>query len=179
MPDIENLYKAYKDEVQFFLVYLREAHPARAKSPSRHGAPQRPGRGRSQRINISQHKNMEERVLAATQCVGDLKISLPTLIDDMEGTFLEKYWGFQAGTAIVSLDGKILFHSHGPRGAKPQDAERVFKALAAKGKLTVPSARTTKKPPSPTSAPAGKASSKQPGSPAPPPQAAKAPSRQP
>ena len=144
------MYKAYKDKVEFLLIYIREAHPSRS-SPSG-----RPTPNRYSRVHITQHKNIEERIVAATKCVQGLKISLPTLIDDMAGAFQRKYGGFPAGTTIVDLEGKVLFASRGPTGAKPRDAERIFKALAAQGKLVAPEPKKAAKPPSPTTAPAEK-----------------------
>ncbi len=123
---MERLYKAYKDKAQFYLVYIREAHPVRtSKTPNRYG----PG--------ITQHKDIKERVVAATQCIQSLKISLPTLIDEMTGGFQTKYGGFPAGTNIVDLDGKIAFSSRGPWGAKPKEAKVVLdKLIASNGRLS-------------------------------------------
>jgi hypothetical protein len=150
VPDIENLYKAYKDKVEFLLIYIREAHPSRSASSGR------PVPNRFSRVHITQHKNIEERIIAATKCVRDLKISLPTLIDDMAGTFQSQYGGFPAGTTIVDLEGKVLFTSRGPTGAKPRDAERIFKALATQGKLVAPKPKKPAKPAAPTTAPVEK-----------------------
>ena len=116
------MYKAYKDKAQFYMVYIREAHPARsATTKNRHGP------------NITQHKDMKERVIAATKCIQDLKLSLPTLIDEMTGGFQTKYGGFPAGTNIIDIDGKVAFTSRGPRGAQPKNAKPVLDKLIAQG----------------------------------------------
>jgi len=133
VPEIENLYKAYKDKIQFFLVYIREAHPLRRKSTSQRDDHKRPSTGKRRGINIPQHKNIEERVVAATRCIQGLKLSLPTLIDDMKRTYEGKYGGFRAGTAIVDIDGKIVFSSQGARGCQPKKAEKLLKVLLANG----------------------------------------------
>jgi len=161
VPEIENLYKAYKDKVQFLLIYIREAHPSRTAPTGR------PKPNRFSRVGITQHKNIEERIIAATKCIQGLKLSLPMLIDDMAGAYQSKYGGFPAGTTVVDLDGKVLFTSRGPWGSKPKDAEKAFKALAAKGKLIAPGAKKSPKPPSPTTAPAAKQPKDRPKKPAP------------
>jgi len=143
------LYKEYKEKAQFFMVYIREAHPVRkAGDKSRHGP------------SITQHKTTGERAIAATECIQKLKISLPTLIDEMSKGFQAKYGGFQAGTNIIDIDGKIAFSSRGPWGAKPKEARKVLdKLLANGGRLPakdVKPVKETKEPAKPAGKPAKK-----------------------
>ena len=121
MPAVQSLYTAYKDKVQFLLVYIREAHPTRKST--------RPGARRRSGPDIAQHENIDERVIAATKCVADLKLSLPVLIDDMEGAFQRRYGGFPAGTVIVDTAGKIVYTARGPSGCRPKEARKHFKVL--------------------------------------------------
>lgn len=125
---MERLYKAYKDKVQFYLIYIREAHPVRSANTRTRRGP-----------SIAQHKTMDERILAATKCIQGLKISLPTLIDKMEGegSYLKSYGGFPAGTNVIDKDGKIAFSSRGPWGAQPKQAKDVLdKLLSQHGRLS-------------------------------------------
>ena len=160
------MYKAYKDKVQFVLVYIREAHPSHTET----------GRATGDRFlrmsaqpKIAQPKTIQERIIAATKCIQDLKIALPTLIDDMGGSFQKKYGGFPAGTAIVDLDGKIVYHSTGPSGCRPNEAEKAFKGPLARQIETSLAEHGPVKPlgpPTPTTAPAEKAPPKASGQPA-------------
>ncbi len=117
---------AYKAKAEFFLVYIREAHPARKTAD---GPRQRDRRGG---LEITQPESVEERALVASKCLRDLKLTLPCLIDTMEGDFLKPYGGYPAGTVVIDRQGTVRFSSRGPGGARPKDAEKVLKELLAK-----------------------------------------------
>lgn len=124
---MEALYKAYKDRAEFFLVYIREAHPTpegRTGSASSTRAPRGP--------DVKQTKTVEERALVASECIRNLGLSLPVLIDTMDGVFLRAYGGYPAGTTVVDLDGRVVFYSCGPGGCKPKEAEAALKKILAR-----------------------------------------------
>lgn len=123
---VEALYKAYKGKVQFFLVYIREAHPARRAAGG--------GKPRKGPAGVTQHKTLKERMIAADKCMKGLKLTIPTLLDSMDGAFLKTYGGFPAGTAVVDIDGKIAYWNRGaPNGCKPPKAAAAIKKLLAAG----------------------------------------------
>ena len=128
---MESLYKAYKGKVQFFLVYIREAHPSRSG----------PGGGRSRfgGVSITQHKTLKERMIAADQCMKGLKLTIPILLDTMDGSYLKAFGGLPAGTTVVDIDGKIAYWNRGsPGGCKPTNAEAALKKLLAAGGGAIP-----------------------------------------
>ena len=122
------MYVAYKDnpQVAMFLIYVREAHPVKEPKEPAEGRPKGPS-------DISQHKSMDDRVLAASACREGLKLTLPVLIDTMDGVIERSYRGVPAATAIVDLEGKLAFHSRGPHGVQPKKAEEVLGRLLGKG----------------------------------------------
>jgi len=125
---MQALYEAYKDKVEFFFVYVREAHPVRQGKEG--GAEARSPK------DIAQTRSLAERAMAATDCLRGLKVTLPVLIDTMDGKTVKGYGGHPAGTAVIDRDGRICFTSRGPGGVKPKEAEKVLKELLAnKGKL--------------------------------------------
>lgn len=130
---MEALYKAYKGKAQFFLVYLREAHPSPDKS--RVQTPQaKAQKKRFGDLGIAQPKTMAERVIAADKCMKGLKLTIPILLDSIEGDFIKAYTGFQAGTVVIDIDGKIAYWTRGgPWGCKPAEAEATLKKLIAGG----------------------------------------------
>ena len=81
---------------------------------------------------------MEERSLAASKCLQGLKLSLPLLLDTMDGSYEQAYGGWPAGTVVVDIDGKLAYWSPGSaRGCLPHDAEMVLeKLLGNAGRLT-------------------------------------------
>ena len=101
---------------------------------------------------IGRHKNIDEKMLAASKCMEGLNFTLPVVIDGMVGAAEKAYTGRPAATAVVDLEGKIAFHSVGPRGAKPEEADKVIKRLIAKGGFpttrptTGPATRPTRRP---------------------------------
>lgn len=115
---------AYKDnpKVAMFLIYVREAHPVREPPEPVEGRPKGPG-------DIPQHKDMDDRIVAASACREGLHLTLPVLIDTMDGVVERSYRGVPAATAIVDLDGNLAFHARGPRGVQPKKAEDVLKKL--------------------------------------------------
>ena len=122
------MYEAYKDKVAFLFVYLREAHPVRQGKEG--GAEARSPK------DIAQTRSLAERAMAATDCLRGLKVTLPVLIDTMDGKTEKGYGGHPAGTAVIDRDGRICFTSRGPNGVRPKEAEKALKELLAnKGKL--------------------------------------------
>ena len=107
-------------------MYVREAHPVRGGTES-DGSLRRPQQ-------ISQPKDLEERASAAVDCLRGLGLTLPVLVDRMDGSVEKAYGAWPACTAVVDLEGKIRFHSRGPGGAQPPQAERVLREILAEQK---------------------------------------------
>jgi len=127
---VETLYAAYKDKAEFFLVYIREAHPTDAR-PGVDGRPGDPSRGQP---DVKQAKSVDERAIAAGRCEKDLKLTLPIIIDDMQGTAEKAYGGWPDRIAVIDIAGRIAYHSGpGPGGFNLPAAERALKAVLANG----------------------------------------------
>jgi len=88
--------------------------------------------------------NIEERAILATKCVSELKLSLPVLIDKMDGVAEKAYKGRPDRICIVDLDGKVAYYSkRGPRGFKPDEAEEALKKLLGSGGRIKPENKST------------------------------------
>ncbi len=135
---MEALYKAYKGKVQFLLIYTREIHPSRSKPSKEVLDKQAAGGSRSPRT-VSQHTSMDDRVIAADACMKGLKLTIPTLLDNMDNTFTKTYAGMPGGTTVVDINGKITYWNHGsPAGVRPKNAEVAIKKLLAEGGGAIP-----------------------------------------
>ena len=171
MKVLENLYKAYRKKAAFFLVYIREAHPVEETLGP--GGERRKLRRRQRRVpDINQHKKLADRVLAATDCVKNLKLSVPVLIDDMRGTAEKAYGGWPDRLCIVDIHGRIAYHSaRGPWGFVPAHAEAALKQILANGGVL--SGFGPLPPPQPTTRPAKAPAPGKPARPDPRPEAAR------
>jgi hypothetical protein len=135
---VEALYKAYKDKVQFFLVYTREIHPTRTKPSKEVLEKQAAGKYRDPKT-VAQHTSINDRVIAADACMKGLMMTIPTLLDDMKDTYRKTYAGMPAGTVVVDINGKIAYWNHGaPNGARPKNAKPVIDKLIAAGGAAIP-----------------------------------------
>ena len=134
---METLYKAYKDKAQFFVVYIREAHPAPEKDKA--GKDQQKLHARRWGdLGITQPKTLKERAIAADKCMKGLKLTVPILLDPMEGDFLKAYGGYPAGTTVIDIKGKLAHWTRGgPFSCKPALAEAALKKLIAAGGAAV------------------------------------------
>lgn len=102
-------------------MYIREAHPTDGWK-----VPQNVKEG----IEIKSPKTEQERQDVAGTCVKSLKLSIPCLVDDMKNTAESAYAGWPDRIYVVGKDGKIAYKGEpGPRGFRPEDAEKVLKDL--------------------------------------------------
>ena len=115
---MEDLYREYKsnNEVAVYFIYIREAHPSKKPTKPNH---------------IAKHEKIDDRISAALKCIEGLKLTVPVLIDGMDGKTQREYRAAYACTTVVDKDGKIAFQSRGPWGTQPQNANEAVKKLLA------------------------------------------------
>lgn len=109
------MYKRYGEVAQFFIVYIKEAHPSDDWKMSVDKGTQR---------FIKDPVNTFERFQVANSCMNELDISIPCLIDEMENAAAYAYKGWPDRLYVVGKEGKIAYHGGpGPRGFLPADME--------------------------------------------------------
>jgi hypothetical protein len=109
------MYDKYGDDVQFFMVYIREAHPTdgwQTQANVREG------------ILIQQPKTYEQRVdVVHTMCT-KLNIKLPALVDSIDDKANKAYSAIPDRMYLVGKDGRIAYKGeHGPQGFKPEELD--------------------------------------------------------
>lgn len=121
------MYATYKDQIEFLIVYIREAHPEMLRTGNKTGIVGRP-------------KSIDERLILATECVSQYKFTIPMVIDGMEGTVNADYRAAPVRTTIVDQDGKVAYYAGpGPFDFRLSKVERVLKKLVAnKGYMPPP-----------------------------------------
>ena len=117
---MERLYASYNDDIEFLIVYIREAHPNLLKKENYNtGILNRP-------------KNIGERVILATKCVTQFKFTIPMVIDGMDGKVNNDYKAFPVRVTVVDVDGKVVFYAgRGPWDFRLPPVERTLKKLIA------------------------------------------------
>ena len=118
------MYNKYKDQVEFFIVYIREAHPTDGRQV---------GSNVQERILVEQPKTFEARLDVAKEMCSALEISMPTLIDGIDNTVGNAYAGWPDRLYLVGSDGKVAYKGgRGPRGFKPPELDAAIRKEIAK-----------------------------------------------
>ena len=115
---LEETYRELRDKADFYLIYIKEAHPTDGRRPSRE-------------VQIPQHKSLEERTKAATTCASTLNLTMPLLVDDMKNTVGDAFSGHPDRLFVLAPDGTIAYRGDpGPRGfSVPEMRAALEKAL--------------------------------------------------
>jgi hypothetical protein len=100
-----------------FLVYVKEAHPT---------------------ADMAQHRSLAVRTAAAVSCAAKMKLHIPVLLDTMDDAAQAAFDVRGAATAVIGLDGHVVFHVTGPLGVQPAEAARVLGSLLPPGPPPAP-----------------------------------------
>ena len=117
---MEEVYSRFGDQVEFFLVYVREAHPSDGWQVDSN---------LENNIIFRQHQSFEEREQVATTCSLDLPMTIPFLIEEMDNVIDEAYGAAPGRLYVVGADGKVAYHG----GAGPHflDVDEWEEAIAS------------------------------------------------
>ena len=118
---LNELYARYKDQVQFYIVYIREAHPARGwQVPN----------NLIEDILYDEPSTDDERTEVATACQIGLDLHMPMLVDGIDNDIDEKYVGLPMRLFLVDGEGKIAYAGEkGPWGWDDVAFEAVLKEM--------------------------------------------------
>ncbi len=121
------MFKTYKNKAEFFLVYIREAHPDSILFTKVDDEK------KEVLLKIKQTNTVEERKKTARLCTGTLNLSIPTLIDLKDNRVNKAYAGWPDRMYVVGKDGKVAYQGRpGPRGFRPREVEAWLKANTKK-----------------------------------------------
>ena len=119
---LHDLYKKYHDQVQFLVIYIREAHPMDGWWF---------GRGVMGKIvqtrypqaafDIYDPTTIEERRSVAGQCEQSLRYGIHTYVDEMDDRVSKAYAAKPTRLYLVGLDGRVVYAGGlGPYGFSPK-----------------------------------------------------------
>jgi iodothyronine deiodinase-like protein len=113
------MYERYGKDVEFLLVYIREAHSTDGWQVPRNEA---------ENVLIESAKSEEMKHEHATSCARTLGIKFPALVDGMDNRVESEYSGWPDRLYLVNRSGKIAYKSGvGPAGFKPAELEAAIR----------------------------------------------------
>lgn len=121
MPALNKLYDDYGSRVQFYAVYILEAHPSdvwQMQSNVR------------DKVVFASPKSFGEREQVAGMCVRKLGIKFPALIDDFNNTTEQEYTGWPDRIYLIDKNGRVAYKSRpGPFGFRPEELKAALQQL--------------------------------------------------
>ncbi len=121
-PSLNDLHSRYMDQVDFFLVYIREAHPREDGQ-----IPENASIGK-----IAAPRSSQERAKLARTLAADLEIRMPVLVDGMGDDAATSYHAWPHRVYLVDQAGKIAFTGTGGSGSGVAALAGALEALVGK-----------------------------------------------
>ena len=117
------IYQRFQDRVEFFVVYVQEAHPTDGWQTDSNIA---------DGVLFRQHRSYAEREAVAQSCSLDLHIGLPIIIEEMDNAIDEAYGAAPERLYLVGVDGKVAYQGGaGPHFFNLDEWERAIEAYVA------------------------------------------------
>lgn len=108
------MYNDYAEAVDFYVVYIREAHAADSVWPMKVEDEENP---------INTPRTMDDKRAVAGKCVLGLKLDVPCLVDDMNDTAEKLYDAWPDRLFVIDETGRIVVRGDpGPWGFDPSVA---------------------------------------------------------
>jgi len=91
---------------------------------------------------VGRPRNIDERIILATECVAKYKFTIPMVIDDIDGKVNRQYKAAPVRVTVTDIDGKVAFYAgRGPWDFRIPPVERTLKKLIANaGRMPPPPA---------------------------------------
>jgi hypothetical protein len=120
---LNELYAKYKNQIRFYVVYIREAHPDNGwQVPN----------NLIENIIYDEPTTDEERTEVASACQINLDLHMPVLVDRIDNDVDKNYVGLPMRLFLVDCDGKIAFAGEkGPFGWDDEAFEEALRKLIA------------------------------------------------
>jgi Iodothyronine deiodinase len=121
VPELNRLYREYRDRATFYVVYISEAHPVDRWQL---------GSNVKDDVLVKNTTTDDERMDVAGVCVRKLGIEFPALVDELDNRVEEAYTGWPDRLYVIDKEGRVAHKSAaGPFGFKPEDVETTLKGL--------------------------------------------------
>ena len=118
---MNELYRKYKDQVAFYVVYIREAHASDAWQMDSN---------LRDKVIFPTPRNIEEKAEIGQLCVVKLGIEFPALLDGIDNATDIAYTGWPDRLYVIDREGRIAHKSGpGPFGFEPQGVAETLRKL--------------------------------------------------
>ncbi len=108
------IYEKFKEDAEFFMVYIREAHPESIVEVAGEN-------GDKKLKKFIQTNDFDTRLENAKTCSLLIETPFPTLVDGEDNRVKEAYAGWPIRLLVVGIDGKISYDGGlGPKGFVPE-----------------------------------------------------------
>ena len=101
MGRIEAIRDRFAGQVEFFVVYVREAHPTDGWQVDANVQDE---------VYHRQHQSYDEREGVAQACSIGLDISMPILVEEMDNAIDEAYGAAPERVYLIDTDGNVAYH---------------------------------------------------------------------
>ena len=120
---LNEIYDTYRTDIEFFLIYIREAHPADGWQ-----TPQ----NLYDDVIFEAPESEDERAEIAGVCQVAQDIRLPMLLDGIDNDIENKYVSAPIRLFVIDREGRITFNgAPGPQGFDPDAWNEALKAQVA------------------------------------------------
>lgn len=121
MEPLHELWQRWQQDVQFLVVYIREAHPEEGWVVTMN---------RDQEILVNDPTTNDERVEVAATCALRLNIRMPVVVDDLDDQIASAYGALPDRLYLIDRGGKIAFQGdEGPWGFDPKALDAACESL--------------------------------------------------
>lgn len=126
---LREIYQKYHDQVQFIMVYIREAHPVDGwwlgssfiRSVVKFYSPKTS-------FDTYDPKTIQERQMIARQCETTVNYGIRTVVDTLDDRVSKAYAAKPTRLYLIGIDGTVVYRAKpGPYGFKPGDFEQAIK----------------------------------------------------
>ena len=126
--DLKRLAEAYRDRVDFRLVYIREAH-AEGGAESQWQSTINIKEG----ISLAPARTLPEKQDHAALCLRKLDLPFPAVVDGMDGAAETAYQAWPSRLYLIGSDGKVAFQTRlGELDFRPAELDAAIREILAK-----------------------------------------------
>ncbi len=122
---MNEIYRTYRDRVDFYVIYIKEIHPTDGWQVQSNGA---------EEVLYAQPTTTDERAEVAQACVLRLNFEMPMLLDEMSNAVDEAYAALPERLYLVDAAGNVVWRcGPGPFGFDVDGWEEQIKATLGAG----------------------------------------------